>query len=195
MASTWQIRCDTGFSAVALRALLANPPTNPRLRFVAPGATRWTPAPRAQTYSPSNVETPRTAQAVPLGSASTRPSQVMFLSCEVRKCTCSSTPLTSTQESGVKCAKKKRGKWDRYPVRLFWESATGGAPRFARRHPRLLLLVRFGDSPLYSGRDRDSAASLLRHWRGFASHRAVSTICVSRSPKEKAAVTFPTPSP
>src|SRR5712692_1422650 len=59
MASTWQIRCDTGFSAVARPAgSPGEPPTNPRLRFAAPGATCWTPAPRAQTYSPSNVETP-----------------------------------------------------------------------------------------------------------------------------------------
>src|SRR5713226_492846 len=34
----------------------------PRLRFAAPGATRWTPASRAQTYSPSNVEPSGTAQ-------------------------------------------------------------------------------------------------------------------------------------
>src|SRR5713226_7002333 len=65
MASTWQILCDTGFSAVARPAgSPGEPPTNPRLRFAAPGATRWTPAPRAQTYSPSNVETPERGEAV-----------------------------------------------------------------------------------------------------------------------------------
>src|SRR2546425_12185804 len=77
MASTWQIRCDTGFSAVARPAgSPGEPPTNPRLRFAAPGATRWTPAPRAQTYSPSNVETPVCAygaQRRRLATTSTRP--------------------------------------------------------------------------------------------------------------------------
>src|SRR5712692_41410 len=66
MASTWQIRCDTGFSAVARPAgSPGEPPTNPRLRFAAPGATRWTPAPRAQTYSPSKVETPERGEVAP----------------------------------------------------------------------------------------------------------------------------------
>jgi Arc/MetJ-type ribon-helix-helix transcriptional regulator len=32
-----------------------------------------------------------------------------------------------------------------YAVRRFWGSLTGGASRCARRHPRLLLFVRFAD--------------------------------------------------
>src|SRR2546425_445408 len=43
MASTGQIRCDTGFSAVARPAgSPGEPPTNPRLRFASPRSGVWT---------------------------------------------------------------------------------------------------------------------------------------------------------
>jgi hypothetical protein len=101
----------------------------------------------------------RTAQAVPSSSAVIDAQSQLtdgdILSCDMRKCSWSSVPLTSMQwnagltgivgYNNTVPMKEKMGPLARSDS--YVESLTGGAWRFARRHPRLLLFVRFADKP------------------------------------------------